>query len=62
MDGKDLTRRVGWSRSLVALRARFAPLLRRQPQQPVATAEDCLRRGAVPERRLEPLRRASAAR
>lgn len=57
MDGTDLRRRIGWARSAAAALARVAPLRRRQPQQPLATAEDCLRRGMDPARRLEPLRR-----
>ncbi|WP_128079992.1 hypothetical protein [Roseicella frigidaeris] len=62
MDGRDLRRRMGWMRAEAAARRQAAPLRQRQPQLAPVTAEDCVRLGREPERRLEPLRRGTEAR
>ncbi|MDO9708568.1 hypothetical protein [Paracraurococcus lichenis] len=62
MDGTDMRRRMGWSRTAQATWARIAPLWQRQPHQQPVTAADCVKQGWEPERRLEPLRRAQARR
>ena len=62
MDGRDLRRRMGWTQAEAAARRRAAPLRQRQPHLTPVTAEDCVRLGREPLRRLEPLRRGAEAR
>jgi len=61
MDGMDLGRRMGWSAAAAKTLARSVVLRRRQPILVPVTAEDCLRLGREPLRRLEPLRRSHGA-
>jgi hypothetical protein len=57
MDGQDMERRIGQARRRRAPRTGIEALRRNhQPPQP-ATAQDCLKAGFDPARRLEPLRR-----
>jgi hypothetical protein len=55
----DLERRVGWARQGAPIRRSLAALWRRQQPPMPASAEDCLRAGREPLRRLEALRRGS---
>ncbi|PWS34065.1 hypothetical protein DFH01_27445 [Falsiroseomonas bella] len=57
MDGRDMERCVGKASRRRAPRAGIEAL--RRNQQPIrgATAEDCLRAGRDPDRKLEKLRR-----
>ena len=62
MDGMDLRRRATWSRAAANAWARIAPLWQRQPRPVPVTAQDCVRLGREPLRRLEPLRRGQGVR
>ena len=53
----DLQRVVQQLRRGAPTRASFATLWRQQQPSEAASAEDCVRLGRDPERRLEPLRR-----
>jgi hypothetical protein len=57
MDGHDMERRVGKARRRRARRAGIDALRRNHQPPPATTAQDCLKAGRDPERRLEPLRR-----
>lgn len=62
MDGMDLRRRIGWSRTEAKVRARFALLRQRQGESPPGTAAECVKVAKEPLRRLESLwRRLGAA-
>jgi hypothetical protein len=54
----DLERRIIWARRGAPTRQSL-DALRRRPQPTPASAEDCLKVGVDPLRRLEPLRRRS---
>jgi hypothetical protein len=57
MDSDEMHRAVTQARRGAPIRAALETLRRGERQEPVATAESCLRQGQDPERRLEPLRR-----
>jgi hypothetical protein len=61
MDGMDLRRRIGWSRSEAALRAKMAVLARGQRADAASTAAECARIAREPSRRWEGVRRSLGA-
>jgi hypothetical protein len=57
MDGRDLERRVGAASRNRRSRAEIETMRRNQQPLHGGTAEDCLKAGRDPERKLEALRR-----
>jgi hypothetical protein len=61
MDGRDMQRRVGASRRHAQERDRTEALRRNQAKAQPGTAEECLKAGRDPARKLEVLRRGLGA-
>jgi hypothetical protein len=61
MDGRDMQRRVGGGRQRVQGRESMEALRRNQGAPQGGTAEECLKAGRDPEKKLETLRRGLGA-